>query len=50
MNAAVPEKALCAYRTTQFGANLVHVAFAGMFCSYPSAAQGLSSAGQSKSH
>jgi hypothetical protein len=50
MNADLPEKASCACRNTQFGANLVHVAFAGMFCSYPSAAEGLSSAGRNKSH
>ena len=50
MNADLPEKASCSCRTTQFGSNLVHVAFAGMFYSYPSAAQGLSSPGQSKSH
>jgi len=31
MNADLPEKAACACRTTQFGSNLVHVAFAGMF-------------------
>jgi len=49
MNADLPEKASCACRTTQFGANLVHVAFYGMFFSYPSAAQGSSLPDQSKS-